>query len=136
MLNIKRNPDWGILFLRLGVGFVFLMHGIGKLFGIGPFAAGVQGVSGFLSSIGVPASTFFAWIVAIGEPLAGLLLILGAFTSLAALYLILQMIIALALVHLPGGFYETAGELPLLLLLGALAILLLGPGKIALQKSK
>jgi len=137
MLNkIKKNPNLGRLLLRLGVGFVFLIHGAGKLFNIGPFASGVTAVAGNFANLGIPVSTLAAWIVAIVETLGGAFLILGIFVSLSALILAIEMAIALLVVHLRNGFYTTAGELPLVLFLGSLAILFLGAGKYALQKDK
>jgi len=134
--NIEKNPDLGKLLLRVGVGFVFLIHGAGKLFNIGPFAGGIAAVAGNFANLGIPASTLAAWIVALVETLGGLALILGIFVSLASLLLAIEMAIALLIVHLRNGFYATAGELPLVLFLGSLAILFLGAGKYALQKDK
>jgi len=129
MLNIKKRPDVGILLLRLTVGFVFIMHGTGKLFGVGPFPVGISGFAGALTLFG-GAATFLAVVVALVETLGGLALILGMFTGIASLLLAIEMVIALLIVHFPNGFYATAAELPLLLLAATLAILFIGPGKI------
>jgi len=49
--KFKKSANWSVLFVRLAVGIIFLVHGAGKLFNIGPFAAGIGGVSGFLASL-------------------------------------------------------------------------------------
>jgi len=124
-----KYSEWSLIFLRLGVGFIFLMHGVGKLFAIGPFAMGVDSVAGFFGSTGVPIPMFFAWIVSLVETFGGLAILLGFWTRLSALLLSITMTVALLLVHIPNGFYKTNGELPLLLLLGALTLLFAGAGK-------
>ena len=135
MLKIKRDVNLGIFLLRLGVGIVFLIHGIGKLFAIGPFALGVSGFAGLLSAFG-GAAIVVAVIIALIETIGGLFLILGLFTNIASLLLAIEMLIAIFMVHIPNGFYASNGELALILLLGALAILFIGAGKYSVCKSK
>ena len=62
---LAKHAEWAPVFLRLGVGIVFLVHGLGKLLAIGPAPLGLAGTAGFLASIGVPAAGFFAWVVAL-----------------------------------------------------------------------
>ena len=127
--HFKKNADLGIFFLRIAVGLVFIVHGAGKLFNIGPFAAGIGGVSGFLAGLGVPSALFFAWIVALVEFVGGAFILLGLFTRYASIALIIEMIIAIILVHIPNGFYKSNGEIALVLLLSAVALLFSGAGK-------
>jgi len=124
-----KYSEWSLIFLRLGVGFVFLMHGVGKLFAIGPFAAGISGTAGFFANVGIPGAVFFAWVVSLVETVGGLAILLGWFTRLSALLLSIDMVAAILVVHIPNGFYKTGGELPLLLLLAALTLLFAGAGK-------
>jgi putative oxidoreductase len=133
----EERSNWAIVFLRLGIGIIFLIHGLGKLFSIGPAALGLETTAGFLTSIGVPAALFFAWVVALVETFGGLFVILGLLTRYSALLLTVDMIIAILLVHLPNGFVVANGgyEFALLLLLGSVALLFTGAGeKLSLER--
>lgn len=118
--------DAGKLVLRLTVGILILMHGIAKLLnGIGP-------IEGMLVARGMPA--FVAWGAYIGEVLAPLLLIIGIYTRAAAVIVMVNMIVAIALAHSTELFQlgKTGGwalELQGMFLFGALAIVLLGAGR-------
>ena len=56
--------------IRIGLGVSFFLHGYGKL----PIS---RGFIDFLASKGVPLSEMFAYLVAWGEILAGIGIILG-----------------------------------------------------------
>ena len=61
-------------------------------------------------------------------------LMLGLVTRWAAIPLAIDMLVAMAVVHLPGGFFLPNGiEYALTLLAGCLALSLLGPGAFALD---
>ena len=62
--------DWGILVLRLGVGIMFLAHGLQMAFGLygGP---GVKGFSGMLSGLGFVPAIFWAIVAAYTVLLGG-----------------------------------------------------------------
>jgi len=118
--------DAGKLVLRLTVGILILLHGIAKLLnGIGP-------IEGMLVARGMPA--FVAWGAYIGEVLAPLLLIIGIYTRAAAIIVMVNMVVAIALAHSAELFQlgKTGGwalELQGMFLFGALAIVLLGAGR-------
>jgi putative oxidoreductase len=136
--TMSKYSDWGIIFIRLAVGIPLLMHGLGKLLNWGPFAAGIPGVTGFLTSLGVPAPVFFAWIVALVETFGGLFLILGLWTRLSALLIGINLTVALFLVHISNGYSVQNGgyEFILTLILGAVALFFTGAGKkLVLEKS-
>ena len=116
--------DYSLFVLRLFVGIVFLVHGSLKLFG------GLQGFAGFLQQAGVPMPEIMAPLVAAVESFGGLAILLGAGTRIAALLLTGVMVVAMLTVTLKIGF---AGgyDLNLALLGGLLALLLAGPGKLA-----
>ena len=125
-----RSDDGGKLVLRLAVGILLIMHGIAKLMG------GIGFISGLVTSVGLPAS--FAYLVFVGEVLAPLGLILGVFTRISALIVVINMLFAIGLAHMPELFQisKTGGwalELQGLFLFGALAIMLLGAGRFSLQ---
>jgi putative oxidoreductase len=127
-----RTQGWGLTVLRVVVGIVFLVHGGQKL-----FFMGFGGVAGFLGSLGVPAPGLFAVIVTLVELLGGLALILGLFTRVVAVLLAVDMLVATLTVHLPNGFFVSAGgyEFTLVLLAASVALAVAGPGEAALDKT-
>jgi len=132
-VNLKRlgkYSDWAPLLLRLALGAVFIVHGSQKLFG------GIAGTTAFFGSAGIPLAALFAWVVALVEFLGGITLVLGVLTRYASLLLAINMLVALLVVHLKNGFSVSNGgfEFVLVLLAGTLALLIRGPGKIAIQK--
>ncbi len=120
--------DAGKLVLRLSVGILMMLHGIGKLMhGIGP-------VVGLVQKSGLPA--WVAYLVYVGELLAPVLIILGVWTRPAALVVVINMMFAIGLAHTsqftsfgPGGGW--ALELQALYLFAALAIAMIGAGRFA-----
>lgn len=128
---VKKYASWSTIFLRLGVGVIFLVHGVGKLFNIGPTALGITGTTNFFAGLGIPVPLFFALVVALVETFGGAAVLLGILTRYAALLLAIDMLAALLIFHLPKGFSILNGgyEFVLLLLLGCLSLLLSGAGK-------
>ena len=135
------NPGIALLLLRLIVGFVFLNHGLGKLFGP-PFAGGgMEGWIAFATQIGLPSPVALAWLWVAIETLGGLALILGAGTAVTGLLLAIGMGVAIVKVHLPHGFdvfrygdpNARGYEYSLTLLIASLAIAIGGPGILALR---
>ena len=106
LLNTITEPFTFIanFIVRIGLGTSFFLHGFGKL----PIN---QGFVDFLSSKGVPLSNIFAYLVAWGEILAGLGIILGGLlikssplianiiTKISGLTIVIIMINALLIAH-------------------------------------
>ena len=126
--NNITNPmdDRGKLVLRVLLAALILFHGVSKLIG------GVGFISGMLTKAGLPAVLGYG--VYIGEVVAPLLILFGIFTRAAALVVVVNMIVALLLVHTSQFFTlnETGGwaiELQALYLGTAVAVALLGAGR-------
>ena len=119
-----RYRDYSQLVLRVFLGMVFLTHGTLK------FLSGVQVFTGYLEQHGVPLPGLIAPIVIAIEFVGGLGLILGASTRLAAFLLSGVMVVAMLTVTFKVGF---AGgyDINVACLGGLLALLLAGPGKVA-----
>lgn len=127
--------DLGLLALRLTLGLVFLAHGAQKAFGSfgGP---GFAAATGFIGSLGFRPAKVWAALAVSGELAAGVLLVLGLLTPLAGLLVLGTMVVAIAKVHGPKGFFNQSGgyEYNLVLIIAALALAAVGPGAFSLDK--
>lgn len=119
---------WGRLLLRLMVGWVFLSEGIQKF--LFPAALGV----GHFTKIGIPWPQVSAPFVGGVEIACGLLLLVGLLTRPATIPLLIDIAVAIATTKIPmllhQGLWPAMHEArtDLCMLLGLVAILLLGPG--------
>lgn len=87
--------------------------------------------------MGVPAANLVAPVVATLELVGGVALILGVLTRVFAALLAVDMLGALFLVHAPAGIFAATGgyELVLILAAAALAVALVGAGKVSVDKA-
>jgi len=127
-----KSDDTGKLILRLSLGILVLMHGLMKLSG------GVGGIAGMLSSHGLPG--FLAYGAYVGEVIGPLLVILGLYSRLGALFIVINMVVAILLAHTGQLFSTTqqggwALELQGMFLFGALAVAFMGAGRFGLGGS-
>jgi putative oxidoreductase len=117
----------GIAIVRIFTGIAFFMHGWQKV-----FQFGFPGVTGAFAKMGVPVPGVMGPFIALLELLGGAALIIGLLTRLAALGLMFDMLGAIVLVHLAGGYFLPAGyEYALLLFASCLALVLGGPGSLS-----
>ncbi|MEO9966309.1 MAG: DoxX family protein [Reichenbachiella sp.] len=124
---------WGKFLLRFILSFGMLFHGVGKL------AGGAGHIAGMLQESGIPG--FIGYGVIVGEVLAPLLILFGYKSRLGGLVMSFTMLVAILLVH-PGDIFSLADrgtwaiELPMLYLIGGIAVSLLGAGKYSLSKGE
>ncbi len=132
----------GLLVLRVGLGVVLGAHGLQKLFGWWG-GSGVTGFRNSLSDVGYQHADILAYVSAGGEAVAGVLLVLGLFTPLAA---------AGALAFLINGLLATVSARPhartfsyflpdgheyqITLIVLAVAVILCGPGRYGLDAGR
>jgi putative oxidoreductase len=110
-----------LLFLRCGLALVFGFHGYPKLFG-----KTAVWVSAF-ERLGLPG--YFVYIVAVIEVVGGLMLLLGLYTPVAALLLVVDMGAAMWKYNFSEGVFAVREyELPLVLGLAALTLATTGAG--------
>jgi putative oxidoreductase len=120
------SVDAALLVLRLTLGILVLLHGISKLPPPPAF------VVDMLVKANLPS--FIAYGVYLGEIVAPVLIIIGVWTRLAALVMAVNMVAALALVHVPDLFHlgkqgGYALELQAMYLFSAVALMLSGAGR-------
>jgi putative oxidoreductase len=122
---------WAALLLRILVGWVFLTEGIQKFLftealGYGRFA-----------KIGIPWPHITAPFVGVVEIACGMLLMVGLVTRFAAIPLLIDIAVAIATTKIPmllhQGFWPAMheGRTDFCMLLGLIAILCIGPGRIS-----
>lgn len=130
-LAIDRSAGVGLLLIRVALGVVFVVTGVGKVFQVGPDAVTVAAFAGLISDLGFPAPTALAWFVSLLELVGGALLLLGFLTRYAAGLLAVDMAVATFLYHLSNGFAVSDGgyEYTFVLLCAAAALAFTGPGR-------
>ncbi|MBI2573394.1 DoxX family protein [Candidatus Woesearchaeota archaeon] len=114
----KYSEHFYVVF-RVVIGLMFFMHGFLKF-----------------SAMNVPVASLFG-VAGIVEILAGLGILVGMFSRLAAVGGLVTMVVALATQHFPKGINPLAngGELAVLYLIAFLIILGKGNGKASLEKA-
>lgn len=119
-----------VLALRVVTGLLFIYHGYSKIFGMG-----VDATAGFFSNVGIPAAGILAPLVAYGEFLGGIALVLGIFTHWVSKLNIIIMLGAIFFVHFANGYDMSKGgyEYQLLILVTNLYFLAHGAGKYSLD---
>ncbi len=119
----------GLFILRVVVGVTVSAHGAQKLFGWfgGP---GLRGFGGMLAGMKVRPARLWALVAAGGEFAGGVLLVLGLLNPIAGFIVATSMVVAILLVHLRNGFWNSNRglEFPLQILAVALALTLTGFG--------
>lgn len=124
----------GLLLIRFVFGLTFAGHGAQKLFGW--FGGhGLKGTAGWMESIGLKPGKMMAFVAGLSELIGGLFFALGLLTPLAALLMIVPMIVAIAKVHGPNGYWITQNgyEYNLAIIAVAVGVALIGPGQYALD---
>lgn len=130
---ITRNSVATFL-IRLMVGVVFLSEGIQKF--LFPALRG----AGRFEKIGLPSPELLGPLVASFEILCGILLLLGLFTRLATLPLLIIMLAALFTTKLPillnDGFWEMmhASRTDWSMVIGSIFLFIKGGGKYSLDR--
>ncbi|RYL95783.1 DoxX family membrane protein [Sporolactobacillus sp. THM7-4] len=132
-LRTSKSSSVILLFLRLWLGWQWLMDGIHKVFGAKPFDAsgfikgaiahpvtGPEGnvlygpFNGFLQHVALPGSGFFSFMVAWGELLVGLGLLLGTLTTAAVFFGLMMNFVYM--------FAGTVSTNPLYVLIGSIIL--------------
>jgi len=141
MKGIGRS-DFGLLILRLGLGLAMVFFGSQKMFGLFGGMGYMQTVDMMHDKLAVP--TVFAHLAILGEFLGGLGVLVGLLTSIASFGVACTMGVATFISMkgpgvLMGIFSGAKGAdpsklfFPGVLCLAAVALMIIGPGKISLD---
>jgi len=119
-----------LLAFRVAVAIVFLAHGIRHIFGGGKIA----GTARWFESLGVRPGIVHAWVASVTEVGAGVLLVLGFLTPLAAAGVMGTMLVAWITNHLKNGFWvfhrpDEGYEYVMTLTFAGLALAVVGAGE-------
>ena len=117
---------FALLVLRIGAGGLMLMnHGYDKLMHFS------QRAHRFSDPFNIGSTTSYS-LVLFAEFFCAAFIILGLFTRLAAIPLIIAMSVVVYISH--NGSLSGKGELPALFLAAFIAILFVGPGKVSIDR--
>lgn len=126
-----RQVNVGLALVRIITGIVFAAHGYQKF-----FIYGLDGTTGAFTQMGIPAPGITAPLVAIVELFGGIALVIGFLTRLAALGLAINMLGAILLVRLKGGFFSPNGaEFEIVLFVACLALAIGGAGALSVDEA-
>lgn len=114
----------GMLVLRLGMGGLMMKHGYDKLVHFSQYK------SQFINFLGIGQGTSLALVI-FAEFFCALFILLGLFTRLATIPVIIVMCVALFKAH--NSDFLGEGEMATLFLAGYLTLLFVGPGKISVD---
>lgn len=123
-----------LVILRVGLGLILIPHGAQKLFGwFG--GMGYEKFVALFNTLGYKPGVVWVTLVALTEFIGGILLVLGLFTRLAALALVIFMIVAVHFTSGKGFFWTQGGlEYSLLILFVGLVFLIRGGGEYSLDR--
>lgn len=93
-----RIADWGLLPLRLIIGYGFLAHGVAKIL------KGPENFTAILHALSVPMPHMMAWLTIVIELVGGVAMLAGAFVPLISIPMAAVLLVAAFTVHLPYGF--------------------------------
>jgi len=123
---MKKNIDFGLLILRVGISVLLLTHGFPKLM---KFINGNMAIAGDPLGVG---ELFSSILILLGEVVAPILVLIGLKSRPAALVSAATMAVAAFVSH--AGDPLAQKEKALLFLLGFLAVALMGAGRFSIDK--
>ena len=114
----------GLLILRLGMGGLMMKHGYQKLMHFSEYKGQFMNFLGLGQSLSLSLTIF-------AEFFCALFVLIGLFTRLATIPVIIVMCVALFKAH--NSDFLGEGEMATLYLAGYLSLLFVGPGKISVD---
>ena len=129
--RLGQYKDLGLFIIRLGLGIMFMLHGVPKLMGGPELWYKLGGAMQELGVYSIP--TFWGFMAAAAEGLGGLFLVLGFCFRPACLFMALTMAVAVKK-HLGGGEGLMAASHALEDGIVFLGLLFVGPGNFAIER--
>lgn len=128
------STSLALVVLRVAFGLIVAAHGAQKVFGWWG-GSGFAGWTGALKSMRVRPALPWAVASAASELLGGIALALGFLTPLVAFGIIATQLVAIAMIHIPQGFWTSKGgyEFNLAIVAAVLAVAIAGPGAYSLD---
>ena len=131
---MKNQPytklDVSLLMLRIGIGFMFILHGYPKLFGgtekwlgLGNYGMGAIGIHFY--------PILWGFLAAFSECIGGLMIVLGAYARFFAFLIFITMVVA-ALTHIINGDGVMGASHAIESAFIFIFLFIMGPGRIRL----
>jgi putative oxidoreductase len=122
---------WGITVIRVMAGVIVFVAAFEKFFG-----GGFDGFTRVTTQLGIPLAPFWGVFIPLLECIGGALLIVGLLTRWAAALFVVEFLVTSFLLKAPrqppfGGWDSM--RIDLMLLTAAVALVLVGPGALALE---
>lgn len=130
---MAKKLNIALLILRIGIGIVFIKHGLPKLNGGPEMWKGLGGSMRHLGITFLPA--FWGFMAMVAELFGGICLILGIYPRLVAIFMLFTMLVA-AISEIAEGQKLTDMLELFQLTVVLIFILIVGGGKYVLVKSK
>lgn len=123
---------FGPLVIRIVLGIIFVLHGWGKVQGLWGYVVNGDpwGFVGLVSFMPLLPAVIWAILATLAEFLGGILVLLGMEVRWAAVFLSINMLVAIFGVKLPAGGNV---ELELSLLAMAVSLILSGAGRYSIK---
>ncbi|RSZ64337.1 DoxX family protein [Corynebacterium hylobatis] len=120
---MSTTKEAALLIARVILGVILIAHGWDKF-----QITGLEGITGFFDSIGVPAAAVAAPLVAFLEVVGGILILIGAFTRITGIVITLIMLGAAIFAHIAQGIFVSNGGWELVGAIGAGTLILAAVG--------
>jgi putative oxidoreductase len=129
---MSENKNYAPALIRLGLGLLFIIPGLAKL-------ANPQMIIGMLTGLGIPAPALMGWVVLLSEILFGAAVLAGWKLQKTVWPLVLVLVVALFMVHVPNWIAAAPMAMPIALfhILGIAALVSLyfsGAGAVAVKQ--
>lgn len=129
---LGKYREGALLFLRVGLGIMFVVHGLPKIMGGHRVWVELGHAMAFVGMKSYPA--FWGFMAAFSECFGGMFLVLGLFFRPACFLLTLTMIVATTMLYKKEhSFLSYSRPLEMAIVFGAMAII--GPGRYSIDKS-